>query len=170
VALEQASGSGMTIAKSSFYPSLNLSASASQFGQEFFPQGSRWVLGANLTLPLFQGGKSFYQSKSASQNFYAATSNRKSLSRQLVSNLKQAYVSYLEAIEQLKMNESFREAGVKRSEIATGKYNNGLMTFEDWDIIENARINYETNVLQSQLNLIATEAAWQLAQGKGAVL
>ncbi len=170
IAQEQAANSGIVMARSNFFPSFNLNASVSQFGQEFFPQGSRWFVGANLMLPLFQGGKNYYQTKSARENFKAAISTRKSLGRQLVSNLKQAYVTYLEAIEQLKMNESFREAGVKRSEIATGKYNNGLMTFENWDIIESSRITYETNYLQSQLNLISAEASWQFAQGKGVSL
>lgn len=168
VAQEEANQAVVKISQAGFFPSLNASASVSQFGQEFFPQGNRWFLGINLNFPLFNGGQYFYQTKSARENFHAAGSTRKNLGRQLVSTLKQAYVSYLEAVSQLKMNESFREAGVKRSEIATGKYNNGLMSFEDWDIIENARITYETSVLQSQLNLIITEAAWMLAQGKGA--
>ena len=73
----------------------------------------------------------------------------------------------MESIEKLKVDQSFLEAALKRSEIARSKYNNGLMTFEDWDLIENDLIARETAVLQSQKDRATAEAAWQQAQGQG---
>jgi outer membrane protein TolC len=56
-----------------------------------------------------------------------------------------------------------------RAEIARSKYNNGLTTFDDWDLIESDLINRQRAVLSSQGNRVVAEAAWEQAQGRGAL-
>lgn len=164
-----ASEASVTTAKSGFYPSLNLTGSLGKLSDRFFPDNDRWTVGANLSWPLFGGGKDYYGTKSAVSNLYAAKSNLTSVERQLLSTLKKSYTSYVEAVADLKVNEAFLQAAKTRAEIARSKYNNGLLTFDDWDIIENDLINKTKSYLQSKRDRIVAEAAWEQAQGVGVI-
>jgi outer membrane protein TolC len=167
VGQEEAAVAAVTIARAGFYPSFSLSATASRLGKEWFPQTERWSIGAAISIPIFTGGKDYYGTQGAIATRTSAEASRMNVGRQLLVKLEQTYSGYLEASEKLKVDESFREAALKRAEIARGKYNNGLMSFDDWDVIENDLIVRERAVLQSQKDRAAAEAAWAQALGKG---
>ncbi|NBV06880.1 MAG: TolC family protein [Proteobacteria bacterium] len=167
VAQEQATKAGILIAQSAFMPSLNVTATKGQRGASLFPQNDYWSVGANLSFPFFTGGKDYYTTRSAYLSNSAAKENRENIDQQILVNLKQGYNAYIEAIAKLKVDTSFQEAAKLRADIARNKYNNGLLTFENWDAIETDLINRQKNYLQSKLNRITYEAAWEQAQGKG---
>jgi outer membrane protein TolC len=167
VGQEEAAIAAVTIARAGFYPTFSLSATASRLGKEWFPQTERWSIGATISIPIFTGGKDYYGTQGAIATRTSAEASRMNVGRQLLAKLEQTYSGYLEASEKLKVDESFREAALKRAEIARGKYNNGLMSFDDWDVIENDLIVRERAVLQSQKDRAAAEAAWVQALGKG---
>jgi outer membrane protein TolC len=169
VAQLEATRSGTTLAQAGFYPSLNLIGSAGKFGHEWLPQSDRWSIGLTLSIPIFSGGKDYYGVQAASLLQTAAEANRINIDRVILAKLEQTNSTYLEAIAKLRVDLSFREAALKRSEIARSKYENGLMTFEDWDLIENDLIVRERAVLQTQRDLVLAEAAWVLATGKGVI-
>ncbi|QLY26630.1 TolC family protein [Bdellovibrio sp. KM01] len=158
-------------ARSGFFPSLDLSATMGDYGNNFYPNNQdRWTLGATLTLPLFNGGRDYYATKSQTSQLYAAKSNLAGIDRTLLSSLKKAYKDYVEAVEQLSVYEAFVQAARTRADIARAKYNNGLMSFEDWDNIETDLINKTKLYLTSKRDRIVAEAAWERAQGVGALL
>ncbi|MDH3513536.1 MAG: TolC family protein, partial [Gammaproteobacteria bacterium] len=99
----------------------------------------------------------------------AVSSNKDNVERQLLVRLKQAHAGYVESVEKLKVDQAFLEAAVTRAEIARSRYNNGLMSFEDWDRIENDLIQRQKTFLQSQRDRVTAEAAWEQAQGKGVI-
>ena len=166
-AQEQAAKAGILIAQSAFMPSLNLTATKGQRGTSLFPQNDYWSVGMNLTFPFFTGGKDYYTTRSAYSTNAAARENRENVDQQILVNLRQSYNSYMESIAKLKLDENFKEAAKLRAEIARSKYNNGLLTFENWDGIETDLINRQKNYLQSKLNRVVYEAAWEQAQGQG---
>ena len=43
----------------------------------------------------------------------------------------------------------------------------GLISFQDWDTIENDLISNQKTILVNLRDAIAAEAAWEQAQGKG---
>jgi outer membrane protein TolC len=89
--------------------------------------------------------------------------------RQTLPKLKQMYRAFVESLEKLKVDRDFLEAASVRAEIARSKYNNGLLSFEDWDIIENDLITKQKTYLQSERDVILAEAAWQQTRGKGII-
>lgn len=159
----------LTGARSSFFPSLNLTASTGKSDDHFFPERDRWSVGASLSWPLFSGGKDYYSTQSAAASLFSAKSNLHQVDRQLLAKLKKAYAAYVEAVEELKVSEAFLLAAKSRAEIARSKYNNGLMTFDEWDIIENDLINKTKIHLQAKRDRIVAEAAWEQAQGIGVI-
>jgi len=157
----------VTTAQSGFYPTLALNASTGQQGKEWFPDRERWSMGATLTLPLFNGGKDYYASQSASSSLTAARATLDNVTREKITKLRQAYNAYIEAVQKVKVDDGFRDAAALRAEIARAKYNNGLMSFEDWDIVESDLITREKAMLQSRRELVKYEAEWLNIQGKG---
>ncbi len=166
-AQEEAAMAGIMIAESAFLPSLVVNAATGQRGANYFPQNDYWSVGFNLSLPFFTGGRDYFTMQSAYSSKTAATENRENIDQQVFVSLQQNYNSYIESVAKLKVDEKFKDAATLRADIARNKYNNGLLTFEDWDIIETDLINRQKSYLQSKFNRVSFEAAWEQSQGKG---
>ena len=166
---EESSLAAIGVARSKFYPSLDFTGSVNKVGEKFAPENKNWAIGVNLTLPLFEGGNSYYSLQSAKHNYYKAQYSRRSSNKNLVALIQQAHAAYREAIEKFKVDQSFLDAALVRAEIARNKYNNGLMTFDDWDVIESDLIAREKAVLQSKKARIVAEASYEQVLGKGSL-
>lgn len=158
---------GVVSAQAGFYPTLNLSGSVGKSDEAFFPERDRWAVGATLSWPLFGGGKDYFANQSANSSLFVAKFNLHTVERGLLASLRKAQVTYVEAVAELAVSEAFLNAAKVRAEIARSKYNNGLMTFDEWDIIENDLINKSKNYLLAKRDRIVAEAAWEQAQGTG---
>lgn len=169
-AQEEAAEAAVIVARSSFYPTVDVTGRINEGDNSFFPEQTRTsTLGVNISVPLFVGGRNFNNSRSAVQLRSVAQQNRMNISRDLLRRLEQAYSSYIEGVMKLKVDSTFRDATTVRAEIARKKYNNGLQTFEDWDVIESDLINRQKTYLQSKRDRVILEAAWEQSQGKGAL-
>lgn len=157
------------IARSRFFPRLALSGSIGRQGEDFLPENEQWSVGVNLTLPLFDGFRDYSSTRGAIESFASAQASRMNVDREILTKLRQAFSDYTEAVFKLKVDESFRDAAVLRAEIARNRYNNGLLSFEDWDGIENDLISRQKNYLESRRERVIKEAAWEQAQGRGAI-
>ena len=157
------------VADGNWYPNVNLLASVGNVSQnEFFdPAGSRWSAGVVLTYPLFPGNSNIFGSQNARALKMQAQFQQYSTDYKLVAALETAYEALLDAVAQVGVSEEFQNAAQARSKIANGKYNTGLMTFEDWTVIDQDLVNREQNLLQSQLNAMQAEATWENAEGVG---
>lgn len=169
LAEEKAAAAGVALARSGFYPSVNLTGSAGRTGSEWFPGDERRTVGLSLTVPLFTGGRDYYATRSALAGLDAADAARFTAEQQLLVDLKQAYADYVQAVERLNVDQAFLEAAQVRAEIARSQYNNGLISFSDWNLIENDLIQRQTAHVQSRRDRVAAEAAWELTQGTGVI-
>jgi len=165
----QAAKAGVDIAASAFWPSLNLTGTASRTNSDAMPDYRSSNVLLSLNVPIFSGGKTYYGVRSASAQESVAEAQREGLLRQLRAQLEQAYANYILAVTQLDVAEEFQKAAQVRAEIARNKYSNGLMSFEDWDIIENDLISRQRTLLLSQRDRIIAEAAWEQALGTGVI-
>ena len=168
-AREEQSRQGITVARSGLLPSLNLSAAAGKLDSYFFPHNDKWQVGLALTIPLFSGGHDYYGLQAAHANLFAASAARDAVDRALVTKVQQAFDAYVLAVEKELVDQSFLAAARTRADIGRGKYNNGLLSFEEWDIIENDLINREKTALASSRDRINAEASYEAAIGKGAI-
>jgi len=166
-AAEDAASALVSSARSGFLPVLGATAQKSRTGEDFFPQNGKWSAAVSLTFPLFGGGRDFFATRAAASTARSAAYLRADTDAELVPKLRQAWATYVEAVTRLEVDEKFLEAARTRAEIARQKYDNGLLSFEEWDRIESDLIRYEKNRLQSSRERVLAEAAWEQAQGRG---
>jgi outer membrane protein TolC len=159
----------IAVAQGAFYPQVNLIGETGTIGGDFYPKYNHWAIGVNINLPLFNGGKDYAATQAAVYNKAQTENQRVNINRDSLVKLHDSYTKLIEAIEKLKVDASFREAAMVRAEIARKKYNNGLLSFEDWDIIENDLINRQKNYLTSGRDRIINEAGFEQAQGTGVI-
>jgi len=167
---KEASLAAVKIARSPLLPTLSLTASTAESAHSFFPNDKNtWALGLNLTYLFNSGGKDYFATQAASETFVAASLNQASVDSGLYSKLKIALNNFTEAVAKLEVDRSFLDATEVREKIARSKYNNGLLSFEEWDIIENDFINRQKTALLSERDRVLAEGAWEQAQGKGVI-
>lgn len=166
---EKSAESGITLAKAGYFPTLGVSGSYGRQDNVFFPRDDSWSVGVVLSIPIFNGGRDYYSTQSAISNRSAAGTSREDLDRQLVLNLNTYLSSLIEAQKSLQVAQSFLKASQMRAEIGRGRYNNGLLSFDDWDLIETDLINRQQAHIQSQRDYVIAEAAWENGLGTGSI-
>jgi outer membrane protein len=167
---EEGAEAGKVVARSEFFPKFNIFATAGKQGDYLWPdKEKRWSLGFTLTLPFFNGGRDYYGTKSAVDTWAASVSNRIEVSRDVLQKLEKAYADFIEAVARYNVDFSFMEASKLRAEIARRKYNNGLLIFDDWTIIEDDYVRNSKTYLLSKRDRVIAEANWEYTQGKGVI-
>jgi len=168
-AQESAARADVRINRSGFYPTLDLFGTYGREGSDWLLEDTRRTVGVRLAIPIFDGGRDYYGVDAASAALAAASFTRGDTERLSLERLRKAYAAYVEAIERVRVDEAFLEAAVTRADIARSKYDNGLMSFEDWDRIENDLIQRQKNLLASRRDRVTAEANWEQTQGVGVI-
>jgi outer membrane protein len=153
---------------SGFLPSLDLSGSTGLRSADFLPDRNRqWSLGLTLSIPLLSGLSTVRDvtSKSALKN--ASFSDLTTADFDLLSELRQSLFTYQQAVDKLRVDLGTLEAATVRATISRKRYNNGILMFEQWDIIETDLINRQKTALASKRDRIIAESAWMQSQGVG---
>ena len=148
---------------------LNLTSLVSRQGSTYFPDRERWQIALTLTIPIFDGLKDLGTYRSSVETKYASVSKRKSAVLDQIPRLRDALNLAKQSDIKYSIDTKFRQAASSRAEIARKKYNTGLLTFEDWDIIESELITRQTNFLSSKRDRILRYATWENLLGKGSI-
>jgi hypothetical protein len=83
----------------------------------------------------------------------------------LMASLQQRWNLYADAVENEAVQKELFEAEQLRAEISTSKYKQGLLSYEDWDIIESNLINQGKTHLQRRRTAEIEQARWKNALG-----
>lgn len=160
----KASEQGFIITRSERFPKIVASSSLSASGDHDLENKS-WSAGLALSLPVFTGGR-------LSQDIIAAglqreqsrlTAEQTMLS--LMNTLQDSLNSYYDSYESRKVQEEQLKAAEMRAEVARAQYQQGLISFQDWDTIETQLITAQKSWLSSRRAADQAEAAWQNAMG-----
>lgn len=168
-ALQMASREDVKISRSAFLPDLNFTGQVNRQGDSYFPERERWSMALTLTIPLFDGFKDLGTYKSSVESSYAQESRKRSTLLSLIPKLQDTLNQAKQSDIKFSIDSKFEAAASIRAEIARKKYNNGLLTFEDWDIIENELITRQMNFLLSKKDRVIKYATWENVLGKGSI-
>lgn len=158
---------GISRSRAGFFPTLGLNGSVAKTGDKFPLDTDRWSVGVTLTIPVFSGGSTFFDLQSSISERNRAEANLRKADLQNSVTLEQSYLDLKTSVERAIVQEESVRAAEMRSEIARGKYTNGLQTFQEWDQIETDLINQQQQLLSNRFQSIVAEATWEQAQGMG---
>jgi outer membrane protein TolC len=119
-----------------------------------------------LSFPLFEGGQRVFSFESAKANRDAAKVALTSAELNAALSLENAYWSFRDAAEATIVQNKYLEAAKLQEEVANAQYANGLLTYQDWNLVENSLITRQKSNLQTLLAAKTAEASWIQTLGK----
>jgi outer membrane protein len=125
VARRQAAEEGINFAKKGYYPVLSGNASYNWGGQDF-PLDEGWMIGAAVTVPLFNGYLTTNQVAEARSNLYILKANEESTRQQILLDIQQAYLSLQEAEESIAAADLAVKQNQENLDLANGRYAAGV--------------------------------------------
>ncbi|HNX53516.1 MAG TPA: TolC family protein, partial [Pontiellaceae bacterium] len=87
----------------------------------------------------------------------------------LLNSLQTTINTYRNSYATLSVQKAQLEAADVRATVARAQYQQGLISFQDWDTIENALVTSQRSWLSSRRAAVQAEAAWKNAMGLSSI-
>ncbi|NLE64306.1 MAG: TolC family protein [Elusimicrobia bacterium] len=165
VAQKESARFGLKAARASLFPKVYINAGATRSGAKWLPETEGWSAGVSMAIPLFEGGKTQAHIRKARSAFERAEADERSERQDVILTLAEAWTQWQNDVSFVFVREEFLRASEERAMIAEGQYSSGLVTFDDWTIIEDDLVNYQKSVLQAKVNALVAEGSWLQAKG-----
>ncbi len=165
VSRKEAARWGIDSAKAQNYPQVYADGSMGKSDEKFLPEKDRWSAGISLSWPLFEAGARKAQVDRSRSIFKQSEQDLRSGKDEVIFTLEHAWADFMDARENVGVQNKFLDATVERSKIAQAQYSNGLITFNDWTIIEDSLVNAKKSYLNAQASALTAEASWVQAKG-----
>lgn len=161
----EASTQGMKVTRSAHFPTISLDASLNARSSDYDIYNGSWNVGVNARMPLFTGNRNRSETAAAKEKIIQSEMDLMDVANTQMATLQQRWNAYADAVENESVQEQLLEAEVLRAEISTAKYKQGLLSYEDWDIIESNLINQGKTHLQRQRTAELEQARWKNSLG-----
>lgn len=148
-----------------FFPEVYLNGSAGKSSGNWPPDNDAWSFGMSVTLPIFEGGSRIADIKKAKSKLRQAEADERSGRDSVLFTLEETWKDLKDVIENLSVQKKFLEAAEERAKITVAQYETGLMSFDDWIIIEDNLVNTKKAYLNAQATMLKAEAYWVQAIG-----
>ncbi|MFB0564234.1 MAG: TolC family protein [Candidatus Aminicenantaceae bacterium] len=152
--------------RGNFYPQISFSGSTSRSGAEWPLERARWNIGLSLSYPFFSGGKKIYDLKIAQTDKVKSEESFREIKQEILFQLEQVYNGLIDAVENVKVRERYFIASQERAKISRVKYVNGLISYQDWNAIEDEFINSKKSLLDAEYNAFVASAQWKRVLGE----
>ena len=165
-AQKDAAGYSLQAARSAFMPSVSLTTG---FGNGAFrqipPNRTDWQAGIDVSVPIYAGGAGRADVARARARVNQLSADEESLFLSLKRSIAQAWKSFVDASGNVDVQKKYLDAASERARIADAQYSAGLVSFNEWTIIEDNLVSAKKSYLNAQSNLLTAEAAWVQAEG-----
>jgi outer membrane protein TolC len=165
IAQKEAARYGLSSARAQFFPQVYVSGSAGKSDSDLPPERTQWSLGGTVSLPIFEGGSRFANVSKAKAAFRQAEADERSGRDGVIFTLVDMWTKFQDAIDKVEVQRKFLEAAGERARIAEAEYSTGLLTFDNWIIIEDNLVSAKKNYLNAQTDALIAEASWVQAKG-----
>jgi len=149
-----------------FYPKVYATGSLGRTGSEFLPEDNQWSGGASISFPLFEGGRRLSQLKKSKSTFRQKEEDLRSGRDGVIYTLRETWIALQDSIDTVDVRKKFLNASRERAKIARAQYANGLISFDNWIIIEDDLVNDKKFYLDSKAEALISEAYWIQAKGE----
>ncbi|GBR73450.1 hypothetical protein NO1_0832 [Candidatus Termititenax aidoneus] len=161
------------IAQAAYIPSIYLSGSLGKnwsqsqaSGESANSEDSSWSLGSSLSFDFLDGGKKANSVRGAELQEKIQALELDASKQKVLLTLEETWDKLLDAGDGIAAAQEQLQATTERSTIAAEQYANGLISFDNWIIIEDALINAQQQELSSRIDALLQEAAWLNAKGE----
>ena len=129
------------------------------------PGNSSWSAGVTVFFPLFDGGSRRALLKQSESLLAQALADERSGRDSVILTLHESWVNLQDAMANVDVQRKFLESAVARARISEAQYSNGLISFDNWIIIEDTLVRAEKNFLEAQVSALIAGADWVQAKG-----
>jgi len=118
--------------------------------------------------PLFGGGPTatYYAVSAANKNYAKALEDLHATRLQALGSLESSWSGFAQAEDQVRVQRAFLDSAIQRKQESDIMYQNGLMSYQDWQLIMNDYVNFQKSYLSAEQNLISAEGQWRFATGQ----
>ncbi len=155
------------LVKSGYSPRVDLKASRTLTSSEESDRSEKGLVELSVTVPLFSGFSTVHASKRAFEEERAISHQRKDKADTLKNSLVKVMRDWNSAYDALSVAESYEKAMILRTEIARKKYSNGLLSFEEWERIEQDLILKQKALLSARKTIAEAQATYHQLTGRG---
>ncbi|KPJ67919.1 MAG: hypothetical protein AMJ43_02190 [Coxiella sp. DG_40] len=152
-------------AKADFFPKVYATASLGRNDSRWPPNNEAWSAEVDLSLPLFEGGSRVAQISKSRAELNQAQADLRSGNDYVVFTLERTWKELLDAIDKIEVEQKFLQTAKERARIAKAQYSTGLISFDDWSIIEDNLVTTEKSYLNVEADALVSEANWIQAKG-----
>ncbi|UCD83244.1 MAG: TolC family protein [Deltaproteobacteria bacterium] len=165
-AQREAARLGLKSAWADYIPQLSVDANIGRTGSEWPPDQDEWSVGVNLSFPLFNGGRRMGEVSRNKALLSQVQANEQSARDGIILSLESAWTKLQDAAGNVIVQKKVLEAAEERAKIAEAKYSTGLISFDNWTIIEDDLVRSKKSFLDAQTNTLIAEANWIQAKGE----
>jgi len=165
IAKKEAARYNLQSEQADFLPKVYLNASADKTNSDWPPRHDGWSAGLSVSLPLFEGGSRIAEAAKAKSQLRQAEADQRSGRDSVLVTLEGAWKELQDSIAYVSVQEKFLEAAQERARITKAQYETGLMSFDDWIIIEDNLVSVRKAYLNAQADMLTAEAYWIQAIG-----
>ncbi len=151
--------------RADFSPSISGSGRIGRSDSSWPPGNESWSLGLSLSLPIFEGGRRIDDLSRVNSALRQSEERLRSGRYDTRLSLEGAWKNYLDARDRVVIRLLFQEADEERSRIAEAQYSTGILSFDNWIIIEDNMVRSRKSLLEARAGALNAEAAWFLARG-----
>jgi outer membrane protein TolC len=149
-----------------FLPSVVLSAGAQKSDDQWTPQESATSASVKVSVPLFSGGANVARLSKAQSVYLQLQQEQRSKKDAIMYQLEKSWNDFMDAFEKVNVQKDFLLASEERAKIAQAQYTVGLVTFDNWTIIEDDLVGAKKTFLDIQAAALLAQAKWVQAKGE----
>ncbi len=165
IAKREAARFDLKSAEADFFPEMYANASSGKTASDWPPDKNEWSAWLSLSFPIFEGGSRLAEVSKANAEFKQAEADERSGRDSVILTLEDSWKAWQDAIDKVQVEQKFLEAAEERAKITQAQYSTGLISFDDWTIIEDDLVSAKKSFLEAQANALITEANWVKARG-----
>jgi outer membrane protein TolC len=164
IAQKEAAKFGLKSAYAQFYPQIFADGTLGNTNTRWPPDKNQYSIGTSITFPIFDGNR-FATADKAKGVLGQAQADERSGRDGVIFTLANTWTKLQDAIDNVGVQKKSLEAAQERARIAGAEYSIGLLSYDNWIIIENNLVVAKKIYVTAQNAALAAEANWIQAKG-----
>lgn len=149
-----------------FFPRVYAFFNAGKRDISWVPKKTEWSVGVEATVPIFEGGKRFYSVDKADAEARRQAFDTRDIRNDVIFTLQLKWNRLVNAVDRVKVRKRFLDAAEARAKIAGAQYSIGVISFDNWIIIENTLVRTRKDYLDARADALVADAEWKQARGE----